>query len=71
VQPTVQCPVEGCEVTFAGKNNLRAITIHVKGIVKKGRDYYVLKRQGGGFWDAHQEYYQDKQAERGKVILYW
>jgi hypothetical protein len=69
VQPTVQCPVQGCEVTFAGKNNLRAITIHVKGIVKKGRAYYVLRRQGGGFWDAHHEYYQYKQEQRGKVIL--
>jgi hypothetical protein len=66
VQPTVQCPVPGCEVTFAGKDNLRAITIHLKGIVKNGRAYYVLRRQGGDFWDAHNEYYQDKQEQRGK-----
>jgi hypothetical protein len=66
VQPTVQCPVQGWEVTFAGKNNLRAITIHVKGIVKKGRAYYVLRRQGGGFWDAHHEYYQYKRSSEVK-----
>jgi hypothetical protein len=68
---TDRCPVEGCDVTFSSRNNLRAITIHLNAIVKKGRAYYVLRRRGGGFWDAHNDYYQDKQEQRGKynVIL--
>jgi hypothetical protein len=36
---TDRCPVEGSPVTFSSNNNLRAITIHVRGIVKKERHH--------------------------------
>jgi hypothetical protein len=45
---TDRCPVEECPVTFSSKNNERAITIHVKAIVKKGRAYYADKKKGVG-----------------------
>ncbi|KAA8904241.1 hypothetical protein FN846DRAFT_984838 [Sphaerosporella brunnea] len=64
---TDRCPVEECPVTFSSKNNERAITIHVKAIVKKGRAYYADKKKGVGFWDAHNKYYEDKMEQRAST----
>jgi hypothetical protein len=63
---TDRCPVEGCPVTFSSNNNLRAITIHIRGIVKKGRAYYANKNKGAGYWEAHNRYYEEKQEEKGE-----
>ncbi|KAA8894433.1 hypothetical protein FN846DRAFT_895094 [Sphaerosporella brunnea] len=69
-QPVVRPIVPGGHKETVGtdrKNNERAITIHVKAIVKKGRAYYADKKKGVGFWDAHNKYYEDKMEQRAST----
>jgi hypothetical protein len=60
------CPVEGCPVTFTTSNNERAMTRHVKSIVKKERAFYAGKTNGVKFWDSHNNFYVRKREQRGK-----